>query len=42
MPDDIDDADFQVSATQDNYLKRPVKKKDSSGCSSNRASKNNN
>ncbi|MDY6470082.1 MAG: type III secretion system outer membrane ring subunit SctC, partial [Succinivibrio dextrinosolvens] len=32
MPDDIDDADFQVSATQDNYLKRPVKKKDSSGC----------
>ncbi len=42
MPDDIDDASFEVSATQDNYLKRPVKQKDSSGCSSNRASKNNN
>ncbi len=41
MPDDIDDASFEVSATQDNYLKRPVKQKDSSGCSSNRASKNN-
>ncbi len=42
LPDDLDDSDFAVSATQDNYLKRPVKKKDSSGCSSNRASNNNN
>ncbi len=42
LPDDLDDSDFAVSATQDNYLKRPVKKKDSSGCSSNRASNNTN
>ena len=42
LPDDLDDSDFAVSATQDNYLKRPVKKKDSSGCSSNRASNKNN
>lgn len=42
LPPDLDDSDFEMSATADNYIKRPVKKKDSSGCSSNRASKNNN
>ncbi|SFS58675.1 type III secretion protein C [Succinivibrio dextrinosolvens] len=41
LPADLDDSDFSVSATQDNYLKRPVKQKDSSGCSSNRASNKN-
>lgn len=41
LPDDLDDADFSVSATQDNYQKRPAKKQDSSGCSSNRSSNNN-
>ncbi len=39
MPDNLDEPSFAVSPTQANYLKRPVKKQDSSGCSSNRASK---
>ncbi len=41
MPGDLDSDEFAMSATADSYLKRPVKKKDSSGCSSNRATHNN-
>ncbi len=41
MPGDLDSDEFAMSPTADNYLKRPVKKKDTSGCSSNRATQNN-
>ncbi len=37
IPSDLDDQAFMMSPTQDNYLKRAPKRKDSSGCSSNRS-----
>lgn len=38
LPADLDNKEFVMSPTQDNYLKRAAKRTDSSGCSSNRAS----
>lgn len=39
LPADLDNQEFVMSPTQDNYLKRAAKTPDSSGCSSNRASR---
>ncbi|MBQ9275271.1 MAG: type III secretion system outer membrane ring subunit SctC [Succinivibrio sp.] len=36
MPQNLDDEQFVMSPTQDNYLKRPARPKKESGCSSNR------
>ena len=40
LPQEVYTPDFAMSGTSDSYIKRPAKKADSSGCSSNRASSN--